>query len=195
MASRSGVGHGIFLGSFEGQHERSLRVGLDGGDDARIRRDSRVADLDDLVADEHALLLGFAAGLDALDTAEREQDAPQVTKSAHRMLLMTSLTLLVGGPWGCSEQASEPVVTLPDPVDSNTGDLDGVAVAPLDGIDGPETTECDPAAMRVIDTRPWTGGGVQVAVELLEAGEPVSDPESTSVARVLDDGARPRVDT
>ena len=117
-----------------------------------------------------------------------------MTKSAHRILLMTSLTLLVGGPWGCSEQASEPVVTLPDPVDSNTGDLDGVAVAPLDGIDGPETTECDPAAMRVIDIRPWTGGGVQVAVELLEAGEPVSDPESTSVARVLDDGARPRVD-
>ena len=104
---------------------------------------------------------------------------------AHLTLLFATLMACASG---CAETASEPGVTLPDPVDAGSDDLDGVTVASLDGLDGPDTPSCDPSALRVVDVRPWTGGGVQVALELLTQSAPVSDPESVSVAQVLDDG-------
>ena len=118
---------------------------------------------------------------------EREQDAPWVTNVVHRMLLLALLSSVMSGALGCSEDASAPSVTLPDPADSHSDNLDGVSVAPLDGIHGPEVNECDPDALRIREARPWTGGGVQVVVELLESGQPAAAPESLSVARLLGD--------
>ena len=97
-------------------------------------------------------------------------------QAAHRVSLMALMLSLVGAAPGCAGDASEPSVALPDPIDVTGAELDGVSVAPLDGIDGPSLTDCDPDALRVRGARPWTGGGVQVVLELLEAGEPVEAP-------------------
>ncbi len=109
-------------------------------------------------------------------------------QAAHRVSLMALMLSLVGAAPGCAGDASEAGVALPDPIDVTGAELDGVSVAPLDGIDGPSLTDCDPDALRVRGARPWTGGGVQVVLELLDAGEPVEAPESVSVAQALDDG-------
>jgi hypothetical protein len=114
---------------------------------------------------------------------------PIVTSHAYRSLFTALCLALVLCASSCAEPKPEVAVVLPDPVDSTDEDLDGVSVAPMDGLDGPSAPDCDPSALRVIEVRPWTGGGVQVALELLEEGTPVPDPASVSVALVLEDGS------
>jgi hypothetical protein len=117
-----------------------------------------------------------------------DPDARPVTTSPLSTLLTALFTALTVSVWGCSEATPEAPVTLPDPIDVSGVDLDGVTVAPTDGLDGPTHPDCDPSALRVIDVRPWTGGGLQVTLELLEQGAPMADPEGVSVAQVKDDG-------
>lgn len=118
-----------------------------------------------------------------------EPDAPRVTNPTHSTVRFGLLAALVVCPWGCSEPAPEATLSLPDPVDVSGADLDGVTVAPTDGLDGPTPSDCDPAALEVVDVRAWTGGGVQVTLELREQGAPVWDPGGVSVAQVREDGS------
>lgn len=108
--------------------------------------------------------------------------------AAHRKLAAALMMLAISVPGGCSDSGPEASITLPEPEDTQPGALDGVALAPLDGIEGPEPSSCDPATMRVHDVRPWTGGGVQLLLELWSTGAPLDSPEGASVAQVLEDG-------
>jgi hypothetical protein len=89
---------------------------------------------------------------------------------------------------GCASGDDGGGPALPPPVDGAVGDLDGVVVAPTDGIDGPFDGTCDPEVARVLSVRPWTGGGVQIALELRAGGSPIDGVDAVPMARVDPDG-------
>jgi hypothetical protein len=89
---------------------------------------------------------------------------------------------------GCASKSDGGGPALPPPVDGAGGDLDGVIVAPTDGLDGPFDDACDPEVARVVSVRPWTGGGAQIILELRADGSPIDGVDGVPMARVDQDG-------